>query len=44
MKSKKKAPIVKAPSRKHPNFMKENDNAAKKKNPQQPMTSKKLSK
>ena len=39
----KKAPRVSAPPKKK-NFMRENDNAVKRKNPQQPMTSKRLSK
>ena len=40
----KKAPKVKVPSKKKPNFMKEADVIQKRTSPQQPMKSKRLSK
>ncbi len=40
----RKAPKVAPPSRKHPNYMKENDKAVVKKNPMGPMMKKRLSK
>jgi len=40
----RKAPKVKAPNPKKPNFMKESDSMRGRTNPQQPMTKKKLSK
>jgi hypothetical protein len=40
----RKAPKVKAPNPKKPNFMREADVIQKRKNPQQPMTAKRLSK
>jgi hypothetical protein len=40
----RKAPKISAPSKKKPNFMRENDNKIKRKSPQQPMKSKRLSK
>lgn len=40
----RKAPKIPSPSKKHPNYMREFDNSVKRKSPQQPMKSKRLSK
>jgi hypothetical protein len=42
--SKKKAPVIVPPSKKNPNFMKENSHADTKQNPMAPMMKKRLSK
>ena len=40
----KKTPRIPSPSKKNPNYMRENDSGVKRKSPQQPMKKKRLSK
>lgn len=44
MKTSRKAPIVKSPSKKHPNFMRENSPKSKGKSSMAPLMKKRLSK